>query len=301
MLPKAVEEANRRAEELHRQVYGNTEKPADPPQPPAPKQEEQPPAPEPQPEPKKDEPPAPQPTPTPEDESWKRKYEVLEGKYRAELPRVIAENRDLKGQVADLQKQIESMKSTPAPSKLKPEEIEEYGDKFIDVVKRAASEVVPQDVDQVRTKVQQLEAQSQRLVRDKFFEDLGRLAPQWEQLNEDQGFLSWLAGVDPLTGMSRQDLFDQASASYDSWRVANFFKSYGSENPKPVQADPDPLAEQVEPSTQRVVTPPPAKKNWTTQEITAFYAGVRSGQYGREDAARIEADIFAAQREGRIK
>jgi hypothetical protein len=295
MLPKAVEEANRRAEELHRQVYGNTEQqpaPAEEPKAEEPAQQTEAPPQEP---PKAEAPPAPPPE---EDASWRRRYEVLEGKYKAEIPRMAAELRNLKAQLNEAQ--AKANPPAPAPSKLKPEEVEEYGEKFIDVVKRAASEVVPGDVGEIRQQVEQLKGETLRLSKERFFSDLNRQAPQWERLNEDKDFLTWLAGVDPFTGQVRQDLFDQATAQMDAWRVANFFNSYGSEQPA-AAPEPDPIAEQIEPPTSRVAAPPPGKKIWTTVEIGRFYADVRARRVNPEDQRRIEADIFAAQAEGRIR
>jgi len=304
MLPKAVEEANRRAEEIHRQIYGNTEQPpqgtpeAKPaPESEAPKAE----APAPQTEqPAPTEPPkaeAPE-APKPEDDSWKRRYEVLEGKYKAEIPRMAAELRNLKAQLNEAQAKP-ATPPAPPPSKLRPEEVEEYGEKFIDVVKRAAAEVLPDDVGQIRQSVEQLKSDGLRLAKDRFFGDLNRLAPRWEQLNEDKDFLGWLAGIDPFTGQMRQDIFDQATAQMDAWRVANFFNGYGGESPAAASV-PDPIDDQVEPPTSRVAAPPPGKKIWTTTEIGRFYADVRSRRLTPEDSQRIERDIFAAQSEGRI-
>lgn len=293
-LPKAVEEANRRADEIHRQMYGNTEQapaPSDEPKAQVEPQAEAPPQAEPQ---TAEAPPAPTPE---EDPSWKRRYEVLNGKYQAEIPRMAAEIRGLKEKLS--QAEARQTVAAPAPSKLKPEDREEYGE-LIDVIQRAAADVVPQDVGEIKQTVEQLKGETMRLAKDRFFSDLTRRAPQWESLNEDKGFLTWLSGFDVASGRLRSELFDDACASFDTTRVAHFFTTYGSEQEPEPQA-PDPLAQHVEPPTQRVSVPPPGKKLWRTNEITAFYAGVRSGQYSREDAARIEADIFAAQTEGRIR
>jgi len=288
MLPKAVEEQVRRAEDLHRQMYGNTEGN------PAPTEEAEV-APE--------EPKAAVETPaeevvTPEQESnYKRQLEVLKGKYSAEVPRMAQEIRDLKEELAKFQ-----MNETPQPrpSKLKPEEIEEYGEGFIDVMKRAAAEVVPEDVGQIKKQVDELRAQTNKLSQERFFNDLSRQAPQWERLNEDKEFLTWLSGIDPFTGRIRQEVFDEATSSRDSWRVANFFNAFGGE-PKPEQPVTDPLVEQVEPHTTRVSAPPPGRRIYSTSDIAQFYSAVREGRYSRDEAARIEQDIFAAQSEGRIR
>jgi hypothetical protein len=292
MLPKAVEDQKRRAEDLHRQAYGNTDQPA-------PNEEQKAEAPAPELEaPQK--PPEPQ-APTAEEEaSFKRRLEVLQGKYSAEVPRMAAEIRDLKAQLAQAKAVAEEARTAvPVPSKLRPEEIEEYGENFVDFVKRAASEAVPNDMGQMKETVQQLRGETERLSKARFFGDLTRAAPHWERLNEDKGFITWLSGIDPFSGRIRQEIFDEASGSFDAWRTANFFNSYDSEkSPEPTASDP--LASQVEPPTNRVSAPPPGRRTWTTTEIAAFYAGVREGRYTKEQSDGIERDIFAAQREGRI-
>jgi hypothetical protein len=295
MLPKAVEEANRRAEDLHRQIYGNTEQPPQgtPEAKPAPGKEEPPnqtppteAAVEPRPEPKAQD----------DEASWKRRYEVLNGKYQAEIPRMAAEIRDLKGRLVQAEARA-AAPAQPAP-KLSQEDREEYGD-LIDVMKRAAAEVVPQDVNEIKQSVEQLRGETTRLAKDRFFSDLTRIAPQWESLNENKDFLAWLSGFDLASGRLRSELFDDAVSRFDAMRVAHFFSAYGGTK-EPEPQVPDPLEQQVEPPAQRRSAPTPGKKMWRTSEIASFYAGVRAGQYNREDADRIERDIFAAQSEGRI-
>jgi hypothetical protein len=294
MLPKAVEEQMRRAEDLHRQAYGNTEQPTAP----APEEDQKADvpvlnevvAPE-QPKPKDQVDPG-------EEATFKRRYEVLHGKYSAEVPRMAAEIRDLKAKLAQAEAAAEAAKTaTPAPSRLKPEEVEEYGAGFVDFVKRAASEVVPEDVGQIKESVQQLRNETERLAKARFLNDLTQAAPRWEQLNEDKGFLTWLSGIDPLSGRVRQEIFDEAAGRFDAWRTANFFNSYVSDNSAEPEAPP---VQHVEPPTTRVSAPPPGKRTWTNREIAAFYAAVREGRYTKEQTDGIEKDIFAAQREGRI-
>lgn len=297
MLPEVVEKQARLAEDLHRQVYGNTERQ------PAPNAEEP-----------KAESPAAQPAaevPAPveqavvastpaEDESFKRRFEVLQGKYSAEVPRMAAEIRDLKAKLAQAEaaaKQTES--APPKVSRITPDEVSEYGEGFVDFVKRAAAESVPADVGEMKATVDRLRGETERLAKDRFFADLGRMAPQWESLNEDKQFLTWLSGIDPFSGRIRSEMFDEASVSFDAWRVANFFNSYRGEQ-EPVQPSADPLVQQVEPPTQRVSAPPPGKRIWKHSDIAEFYARKREGRFQGAEAARIEQEIIDAGREGRV-
>jgi hypothetical protein len=235
---------------------------------------------------------------TPEQEaSYKRQLEVLKGKYSAEVPRMAAEIRELKEMLAKAQV---SAQPVTRPSKLSQEEIDEYGSGFIDVMKKAAAEVVPDDVGEIKQQVEQLRSESARAAEERFFRQLTEQAPQWKQLNENPEFLTWLSGIDPLSGRIRQEIFDEARDRRDGWRVGNFFNSFGGSQ-EPEQVASDPLADQVEPPTTRVSAPPPGKRTYTPADISAFYAAVREGKYTAADATRIEADIFAAQSEGRIR
>ena len=49
------------------------------------------------------------------------------------------------------------------------------------------------------------------------------LAPDWETLNKDPGFLKWLSEMDPLTGVERKRMLNDAVATFGGQRVASFF------------------------------------------------------------------------------
>lgn len=240
----------------------------------------------------------------PNDKSWEQKYKVLANKYSAEVPRYAAEIRSLKAEIADLKKTAEQK---PAPARqvetlVKPEEVEEYGEKFVDFVKRAAKEVVPSDVEELRSTVNELRNTNTQLERKRFFDELVGLSPSWESLNTDKEFLDWLGELDPYTGQQRQSLFDDAYAKLDAWRVANFFNSYNEGVQKKEPPAPKPsLANQVVPKTNGKTPPPQGKKIYNNAEVARFYDDLRRNKYSREEAQRIEQDIFAAQVEGRLR
>src|SRR5207248_2233709 len=107
MLPQKIREAAERAEQIHRQVYGgNTGSeptpapvvdaaPIDAPQEPAVQE------------------PAPvDPSPVPT-VNWEEKYKVLDGKYRAEVPRMAQEIRGLKDANEELRAAIAQATAAP--------------------------------------------------------------------------------------------------------------------------------------------------------------------------------------------
>jgi hypothetical protein len=241
----------------------------------------------------------------PNDPSWEQKYKVIANKYSAEVPRYAAEIRGLKAEIESLKSKIESKPAEPdtqAPSKIKPEEVEEYGEKFVDFVKRAASDAVPGDVNELKQSVEEMRREQQVLARKRFFGELVELSPQWESLNEDKSFLSWLGEIDPLTGQQRQAIFDDAYSKLDAWRVANFFNGYSESQQAKEPPPPRPTLEsQIAPKVTARTTAPPAKKYYSTSDVARFYDDMRRGKYSTEEAARIESDIFAAQAEGRFR
>jgi hypothetical protein len=258
-LPKAVQRQIQEANKLAAQIKQGGQPPAadppsDPPQPgqqPAAAASPSPPAPAAQPA-----------IPSPED-SWEKKFRVLQGKYNAEVPRLsqqirelTSDNQNLRSQLTTTQALLTSLgqqrasapAATPAPapaaagSKLvKDEEVKTFGADLYDFIQRAAREVMPaapaapapqvaQQVQQVQQQVQQLGAEVAQTKQQKMFTLLTEQVPTWEQLNGDPEFLTWLDQIDPYAGVKRQQLFDQAAERFDGPRVVAFFKGFQNEH-----------------------------------------------------------------------
>lgn len=324
-IPKAVEKAAQLAEDLHKQAYGKTDPsaPVEPvtevtnPQNLDPATAADPSAPT--------DPVNATPAPTenaddkqkqkfpdadPNSQLWEQKYKVIANKYSAEIPRYASEVRTLKEDLLAKDAKIASLlaaQTQPAPmQKVSAGEIEEYGDKFYDFVKRAASEVVPTqstDYEKLKESVEQVAKEQQQAARSQFFDQLAALAPQWETLNTDDGFMTWLGGIDTYTDRPRQELFDDAYHQLSARRVANFFNGFSGNEQKETEPThvPPSMENQVVPTSNRTNSPPQAKKVWSTTEVAKFYDDVRRGLYKDADMNRIEQDIFAAQTDGRFR
>ena len=311
-LPKKVREAEEKAEALYKQLYQApaAEAPKEEPAPEEPRAETtEPPAQEETPEPvgsQEPEPPKEEEQPADED-SWEHRFKVLTGKYSAEVPRLAADNRELKNQLKFLEKQLEDMKSGKATGKqayVKPEEVEEYGEPLIDLIRRAAREEVAAkeaEIEELKSKIESFDSRTSKVVEVDFFEQLGKDVPDWVAINDDKNFHKWLDGYDELTGMRRQDMLSQAEADKDARRVANFFKAYKKAGQTWAATASKKLESQVVPETNQSSKPPPGKKIWTRQEIGNFYGAMRRGEVSDKDAVAIEAEIHAAQVEGRVR
>lgn len=243
-------------------------------------------------------------TPPPED-AIEHRYKVLQGKYNSEVPRLSAENRDLKARLQELEQQFEEMKNAkPVEPLVKPEEIDEYGEGLIDVARRIAREELASkqsEIEKLKREIESVKNVTTTKVSEDFFKSLTELVPDWEQLNEDPNFLAWLEEVDELTGEPRQVLLSRAEQQRNATRTAKFFTAFKQASTSRAATSSQALEQQVVPPTNQAPNTPPSKKVWMRSEIAGFYDRVRRGLISDADAIAIEAEIQAASIEGRIR
>jgi hypothetical protein len=263
------------------------------------------------------------------EKTLEQKYRTLQGMYNAEVPRLHAEKRELTNRVQQLEQLITSMNAkpaqaqTPAQKLITEQDIEDYGDS-IDVMRRVfREETSPKDAElaELRQLVRQMQGtvvpQVHQLSQNyavsneqRFWADLQTTVPEWQDINASKEFQAWLLEVDPLTGIPRQTYLDDAQRNLDARRVANFFSTW-----KGMSGVPDartPPGAQAASELERQVAPGKGRgggtkvqgepRNYTTDDIKQFFTAVQKGKYKGKEAERdrIERDIFAAQREGRI-
>jgi hypothetical protein len=268
----------------------------------------------------------------PNSETYAQKWRTLQGMYNAEVPRLHSQNRELNSRVQQMEQLLASLSaqsSQPAQqTQVAPlvteTDVAEYGES-LDVMRRVTREElypVAQKIAQLEQVIRSLQtsvvpqvqavAQRQALTAEQqFWSDLSSAVPNWRDLNDDHGFQSWLLEVDPLTGISRQTYLEDAQRSLDVRRVASFFQTWNELTGKANVAQ-NTRRTATASELERQVTPGRSKntgvpannngKTYSPDDIKLFFNDVRSGKYrGREaERDRIERDIFAAQRDGRI-
>lgn len=241
--------------------------------------------------------------PAPED--IEHRYKVLQGKYNAEVPRLSAENKELKTRLTELEQSLESLKNAKAAEPLvKPEEIEEYGEGLIDVARRIAREELMKkeaEIEELKREIKSVKSVTTKTVENDFFKSLTALVPDWEQLNTDESFLKWLDELDEFTGEQRINLLSRAEQQRDAVRAAKFFQAYKKASQSWAANSQQSLEQQLVPPASPAPSTPPSKKIWTRGEIQQFYAKMRRGEVSDSEAVAIEADINAALVEGRIR
>jgi hypothetical protein len=276
------------------------------------------------------------------EETFEHKYKTLQGMYNADIARLQAANKDYEGRVSQLEELISSFNTSPQNSAEASQEqqaqrfvtdtdVDEYGDS-IEVMRKVSKEELHPVMSKMRQIEQQLSDLSTSLnsnvlpkvqdvaraqtesATERFWSGLTQRVPNWQQINNDPDFQSWLLQTDPLTGRTRQSFLEDAQKALSVDRVAAFFDTFAPQNSQPTGQNADTngqpnrsaseLEKQVAPGRSRSTSKPDdsSPKTYSQNEIKTFYNDVRAGKFkGREkERDRIERDIFAAQREGRI-
>lgn len=264
------------------------------------------------------------------EETLNQKYRTLQGMYNAEVPRLHSQNKELTGRLQQMEQLLATLSAQSARRQPQIEALitekdqEEYGES-LDVMRRVSrEELIPvaQKIAQLEGMIRQLSAnvvpqvqavaQRQAMsAEQQFWAALTDAVPNWRDINDSDAFQSWMLDIDPLTGIVRQTILEDAQRNLDVRRVGSFFKSWleftGQANVAQNTRRAAPASElerQVAPGRSRN-TGAPSNSNartYSPADIQKFFNDVRSGKYkGREqERDRIERDIFAAQRDGRI-
>ena len=214
--------------------------------PPAPQDGAQPPAPTPA-------PPTEQAPLSEEEESYKHRYEVLQGKFNKADRELRAENVALSERLDQMQADIAASKP-PAPTHerlgITEEEVELIGEDLLNMQERIAQKTTAGVSDKVTAMEAQL-AEMKAAAEDTFFTNLDQQVPNWEELQHASGFMT----------TERSQQLHAAQTAGDAFTAAQLFKAFQSTQ-APAAAPPD------APSVESQVMPPPAVPAPTTEPAT---------------------------------
>lgn len=318
-LPRQVEAQLKELEEIEKQLaaqqnpQATPEEPAPQPAEPAePTQNIEPVAPQPEVKPEKPvEPEVPE-------ETWQQKYKTLKGMYDAEVPRLHSDIRDLKSQMDKLQKAAEAPKpeAKPAaqPTKLVTDaDVQAFGEDLIEVQRKVAREVAAEfrgELDAMKAENEKLREQlnmtGSQVSEASFEQRLYRLVPDFQTVNTDERWINWLNEVDPLLRAPRKSVAQEAFNTGDAEAVAHYIGMFKA-SVAPVEQPSDKAAElekQIQPKRSATNAPVSQQaKTYTDAQIQKmFQKSVEMSSRGqRDEAMKLEAEIDAAYREGRVR
>ena len=270
-----------------------------------------------------------QPAPSVDEDTWEHKYKSMKGRHdrlQDQVQELTQQISSLQGVMATLQLDAASapLPELSAERLLTDEEVNDYGSDLLNVVGKKAREELTPIIKGYEAKISDLEKKLQTVNgvfaqdnHQKLLSNLDRDLPTWRELNTNDEFLSWLRLPDAYSGVIRHDMLKAAYAQGNASRVLAFFNGFLAEEAAtdPAQAAPEigtstvpklPLKNLAAPGRAKTAasTNAPAEKPiFTRAQIAQFYADVAANKYrGRDDQKnKLEADIFLAQREGRIR
>lgn len=264
-----------------------------------------------------------QPAPQPEEETFRRRYEVLQHKYNAEVPRLHAQLREAVANITQLTAEVQRLQQATAqqPTTSVPqdeEDTERFGEDLMAAIDRRATALAQQmlqsrdgEITQyIRSLEAKLENVGERVVQtdqERFYAALAQRVPQWESINGSQAWLAWLSEVDPVYGQPRQAALDAAANALDANRVAAIFNAFNELTGKPVDAK---AKETARKQLERQIAPQPASasapsqaagEHWTQADYERAYDPRTHRQVGPEKAAQMMAEADKALAEGRVR
>lgn len=320
VLPKAVQKQLDEAQAIERKLAGKqdstaevTPEPSTDPQPAAEPAAAEPAAQTP-------EQPAPEQAPKAADgdaEYWRKRFDTVQGMLNSEAQ----QGKELSARVNSLVQEIEQLKHKPAEPERKPEALitdkdeEAFGADLIDLARRAArdefSRLSAGVLDEIRRELAPLHAQLGTVTKrqatteqDRFYQLLAQTVPEWEQINQDQRWLAWLAEFDPIAGKTRQQALDEAAATLDAQRTAAMFTLFKAQL-KPAagkSAAHEELQRQVTPTkTSASAAVPQAARVWSKAEYERAFDPRTTRSMSQAEVAQLQAEADRAAQEGRIR
>jgi hypothetical protein len=208
------------------------------------------------------------------------------------------------------------------PAYITDEDIKNYGPDLLDVTKRAALEAVAPTLTALQEENRRLNQQVSQQRTQSIYEKLDDGLSTWREINDNPRWRTWLRLRDFNSAPLRQEQLNRAMQAADAPRVLDFFQRFlaeevatgqmpATQSSQPPAPEPRaaavPLTTLAAPGRPNPATGnsqvPDSKPVYTHQDISDFYKYVRQGVYNGQEALKvqIENDIFAAQREGRVR
>jgi len=268
-----------------------------------------------------------EPQPHEKDANWEHRYLAMKGRYDASQ-KTIGEMQEQMTQLGNelLQTQHTVTRTRqpppPPPSYLTEQDVQNYGTDLVDFTRRAAADALAPTLQQIEQQNADLQRRLAQEARRNLDQRVELAVPNFREVDRDPRWHRWLLGVDVLSGRVRQTFLNEAIAAADAPRVISFFRGFLQEEQATGHLEPAPHSQQAAPPREPAVnlsslaapgrarpasggdaSLPPDKPIYSRAQVKQLYEQHRKGAYiGREaEWARLEADMFVAQREGRYR
>ena len=253
-------------------------------------------------------------------DTWEQRFRIMEGKFKAEVPRLYEQNRDLSER---LEQAVTALQAKEKPSaqdaKLVVDaDVETFGADLVDLARRVAREEFSGlyakllvDLDarfgSVTEKVQKTEREIAKSVEDKFWDAVLEKNPDFDGVNEDPRWFAFLDVRVPGARFTRRALAENAIRDRDAVSLNEQLHLFKESITQPAQAPAKPkpnLNSQVAPNTSSASAPTATTASgriWTGQEYAAALDHRNLQKMTRADYESQIAEAETALAEGRVR
>jgi hypothetical protein len=179
------------------------------------------------------------------------------------------------------------------------DDLHNFGPEMLDLAQRASLHAVAPHLQELEQQNAELHDRLMRETKRNLDAALDRAVPSWREVNRDARFIGWLAEPDVLSGRRRKDLIDEATARGDSRAIIAFFEGFLREvgaSQAPGQGG----VRDAVPHGGRYEPPSSDKRIYTRAEVGRLLDPRRRGKKSDVEWERLQREIIAAGREGRI-
>jgi len=280
-----------------------------------------------------EEPPEPEtrvPEPEPEKAvDWKHKYDTLEGKYHAEVPRLSQEMKQWRDNAVSLSKRVtelEALADSVNTSKVVGEtdkELDALENDYPDIGKalKKLKESHKLELEEVKRSLQtglssemeNVKSDLSMSKQDKFDADMAKFGvPDWRELDKNPDFLNWLNEPAPYGRFSKLDLLQDAARVLDAQTVSRFFLEF-KQKTAPVTEEPEVIDPQgrlnkfvAPPKNDMATKPKVGTKTLTREMYVEFMKDSAKGKFspakwGGKTEPQVEAMFDVAIASGDMK
>lgn len=256
-----------------------------------------------------------------EADDFKQKYNTLQGKYNAEVPKLHQQLRQLTEklnafeQAQEEKQKTESAKPRERVSYVTDADREEFGEELIDVQRRVAREVA-QDYEErfekqeaiIKALQKKLDNTGAQVGEMSFSQKLQVLVPDFAQIDNDPKWVEWLNEYDPMVRGQRREIAQAAFNNGDAEAVADYVKLFKQQmsGGEPVNNRQAELEKQVAPNRSVTNGKKSASREarlYTQKEMDNQWNKIRTlssrGKY--DEAEKLEAELTSAYLEGRVR
>ena len=227
-----------------------------------------------------------------EDHDYKKRYDDLKKHYDTKLNEFKSEREQLASELETVKKRVYEMpRGAKAPKTM--EELQEFKEKYPDVfevVETVSGIQTESQVAKLREEIASVKQREKNLEKEKAFEELLRLHPDFNDLKTDEKFLNWL---DDQPQQLSDGIYKNNTDAKWAGRIISLYKSEtGVSTKKPTRSkESDAAATVARQQPKEVATKDSTKKVWKGSDI----AKMKPWEF-----EKLEKEIDLARQEGRI-